>query len=120
MHYLDLLHFNRELGTCYSKHIGLYVSEAATHITNLLARYNCWSFHIREQRNNITVTSLSEEERTIPNPVKTFEQAFSHYRKLKDCMCLHDPVGYRKLNSMHIVTIIHILAHCIPHRPTCT
>ena len=30
MHYLDL-HFNREVGTYYSKHIGLYVSEAATH-----------------------------------------------------------------------------------------
>ena len=44
------------------------------------------SFHVREQRNNISVTSLSEEERTIPNPVKTFEQAFSHYRKTV-CVC---------------------------------
>jgi len=37
---------------------------------------------IRERNNNITVTSLSEDDRPIPNPVETFHQAFSHYRKL--------------------------------------
>ena len=37
---------------------------------------------IRERNNSITVTSLSEDDRPIPNPVETFHQAFSHYRKL--------------------------------------
>ena len=72
------------MGTCYDVHIVLHVSEA-TYVHRVKWRdpnANFSSLHIREQRNNISVTSLSEEERTIPNPVKTFEQAFSHYRKI--------------------------------------
>lgn len=30
----------------------------------------------------IAVLDLSEEERSVPNPVKTFSEAFQHYREL--------------------------------------
>ncbi|XP_052777859.1 probable ATP-dependent RNA helicase DDX43 [Mya arenaria] len=39
---------------------------------------------IREQNFNITVTSLSKTDKTIPNPVTTFEQAFNHYPEILD------------------------------------
>ena len=35
----------------------------------------------RSERNGISVVDLSDKDRLIPNPVKTFEQAFHHYRK---------------------------------------
>ena len=83
------IHFGLRVSeTYYDIHVGLHVSEA-TYMYAVKWRdpnADLSSFHIREQRNNISVTSLSEEERTIPNPVKTFEQAFSHYRKTV-CVC---------------------------------
>ena len=35
----------------------------------------------RQNNNAIAVVDLSKEERRIPNPVVTFEQAFQRYRK---------------------------------------
>ena len=35
----------------------------------------------RQDNNAIAVVDLSKEERRIPNPVVTFEQAFQRYRK---------------------------------------
>jgi len=36
---------------------------------------------IRQKKNNISVVDLSEESRPIPNPVLTFEDAYTDFRK---------------------------------------
>jgi len=41
----------------------------------------------RAENNNITVADLSGLDRPIPNPVRTFEEAFKHYRKFTVNIC---------------------------------
>ena len=38
-------------------------------------------YFLRTTNNNISVFDLSEQVRPIPNPVRTFEEAFKPYRK---------------------------------------
>ena len=45
-------------------------------------------FIFRADNNNITVADLSSLDRPIPNPVRTFEEAFKHYRK---CSSVQSP-----------------------------
>jgi len=35
----------------------------------------------RDQNNGITVCDMSDDNRAVPNPVETFQQAFEHYRE---------------------------------------
>jgi hypothetical protein len=46
-----------------------------------LLYFNSLFFFFRKANNNISVTDLSSEgDRNIPNPCRTFEEAFEHYR----------------------------------------
>lgn len=38
--------------------------------------------NIRLLNNKIMVQDLCPDQRKVPNPVRTFEEAFTHYRKL--------------------------------------
>lgn len=39
---------------------------------------------VRKENNNIVVTDVSDQQRTIANPVTKFEQAFAHYPEILD------------------------------------
>ena len=38
-------------------------------------------FFLREENMGISVLNLSEEQKSIPNPVRTFAEAFEKYRE---------------------------------------
>ena len=42
----------------------------------------CLHLFFRRTNNNIIVDAPDGDPRSVPNPVKTFEDAFQHYRKL--------------------------------------
>lgn len=74
----DWLHF------CYrsssSSRIDPFLSEVLVWIW--ITWIHVLPFHFRKAQNDISVKNLHEDGiGTIPNPVRTFEEAFIHYRK---------------------------------------
>ena len=66
--------------------------------------------------NDLKVTDLSGESRAIPNPVTTFQQAFSNYRQsglyeICTCVCLSVCLVLFDLNIM--LHLIFCSAHII-------
>jgi len=60
----------------YTKFVSSIHARTHSHMESIIAILT-----FRADNNNITVADISGLNRPIPNPVRTFEEAFKHYRK---------------------------------------